>query len=64
MINPILSKGEGPNLQFITLRDYFAGCFLAGIMANPVSDGDPHEYSKYAYELADAMLLERAKPKQ
>lgn len=41
----------------MTLRDWFAGQALAGLMANPSLGDDraPH----YAFFLADAMLIER-----
>jgi len=41
----------------ITLRDWFAGMALQGIMAG----GWEVEYSCLAYELADAMMEERDK---
>lgn len=55
-------------LQGMTLRDYFAGQYLAGRMARPLVVTDAtKEYinddliAQYAYELADAMLKERIK---
>ena len=47
----------------MTLRDYYAGLAMQGILAQPVSDS----YSGWdcipvdAYKVADAMLKERAK---
>ena len=59
----------------MTLRDYFAGQALAGLLANP---GGPvqannacgwtfancgiHDVAQEAYGLADAMLAQRSKP--
>ena len=45
-----------------TLRDYFAGQALAGIMTNIKQDfgENPHEYiSKICYDYADALIKER-----
>jgi hypothetical protein len=47
--------GEG-----MTLRDYFAAKFLCGRAAVPGSV-DPAMDAKFAYQVADAMLAERAK---
>ena len=45
----------------ITLRDYFAGQYLAGILANDYYRIKIEGTPKYAYEMADAMLAERAR---
>lgn len=57
------NRGRG-----MTLRDWFAGQALAGIIAahaHPSSNGHPsdHSASKWSYEYADAMLAERSKVK-
>ena len=54
----------------MSLRDYFAGQIIAGICAHPEGTSgsfhnncgpDPHEgMAKYAYKLADAMIVRRA----
>jgi hypothetical protein len=56
-----VSTNEGETAWGMTLRDWFAGQALTGF-------GDPNEYdggykalAKDAYELAAAMLAERAK---
>ena len=56
--NPMIPEWQEGSTG-MTLRDYFAGQALAGIMANPHigDDGGP----KYAYYLADAMLAQRHK---
>lgn len=49
------------NDKGMTLRDWFAGQALAGVMA---SDYDPQTWERYAtvaYQVADAMIVERAK---
>jgi hypothetical protein len=43
----------------MTLRDYFAAKALQGHMAN--SNFSPDAHARRAYEVADAMLKERAK---
>lgn len=51
----------------MSLRDWFAGMALQGIMANGDWSKSPNRetfeasYSKYAYDYADAMLAEREK---
>jgi hypothetical protein len=44
--------------QGMTLRDYFAGQALVGLLANSVG---PFSCPRLAYSLADAMLKERVK---
>jgi hypothetical protein len=51
----------------MTLRDWFAGQALVGLMANSVHDhcplfGDGLPFARDAYAVADAMLAERSKP--
>jgi hypothetical protein len=46
------------------LRDYFAGQFIAGVLANPTRQGvqaGPEALATVAYEMADAMLAAREK---
>ena len=46
----------------MSLRDYFAGRAMEGIMANEEYIDDLFsEISKWSYEMADAMLKERAR---
>ena len=45
-----------------TLRDYFAGQAMTGIISNPESPmPDFERCAEHAYNIADAMLEERAK---
>ena len=48
----VLRSDEG-----MSLRDWFAGQALAGMLANP----DNHVTAATAYDFADAMLAERGK---
>lgn len=51
----------GPSCECgMTLRDYFAGQALAGSLANTDAP-TPEVEAQWAYEIADAMLAERAK---
>ncbi len=43
----------------MTLRDYFAGQALAGIMADPNLTFPNERLASWAYKLADAMLAAR-----
>lgn len=49
----------------MTLRDWFAGQSLAGILSRPKGceawDGEPQESTEAAYNYADAMIAERSK---
>ena len=45
----------------MSLRDWFAAQYLAGIMANNTMVGDPKDFARFAYRFADAMLAEREK---
>ncbi len=48
----------------MSLRDYFAAAAMQGIEANPSDccvDADGEMVAMWAYEIADAMLVERAK---
>lgn len=46
----------------MTLRDYFAGQVLAGLMAlEAIEHFEPKDIARLAYENADAMIAERAK---
>jgi hypothetical protein len=47
--------------QGMSLRDYFAGQALTGLIANPTNGGDGKELVYLAYRIADAMLEEREK---
>jgi len=58
----ITPKNEIAASQMIgmTLRDYFAGQALQGILSNPSFDSiTPREYASDAYGLADSMLAAR-----
>lgn len=58
-------NGEAPLLPTppMTLRDYFAGQALVGLLASTNYDKNPHGYtgdvSRSAYAIADAMLAAR-----
>jgi hypothetical protein len=47
----------------MTLRDYFAGQAITGVMASLIPSGwiGYEDASKYAYRFADAMIQERNK---
>lgn len=51
----------------MTLRDYFAGQALAGMMAgeagHPSSPATSKDIAEFAYIMADAMIAERSKDK-
>lgn len=66
---PFVGKGpKGENIHYsgMTLRDWFAGQALAGIMAYPNNiNGEATKYadvcSELSYQYADAMMKERQK---
>jgi hypothetical protein len=43
----------------MTLRDWFAGQALVGLIADPSRDGSTDDRARYAYAYADAMLRAR-----
>lgn len=45
----------------MTLRDYFAGQALMGMLADHTGVPIPERFAQLSYEIADAMLKERAK---
>ena len=45
----------------MSLRDWFAGQALAGMLADPNRDMYPEDYGVWAYKFAQGMLEERAK---
>ena len=45
----------------MSLRDWFAGQALAGMLANPARDTDFEGFAADAYTFSDAMLAEREK---
>lgn len=49
-------------MEGMTLRDWFAGQALIGILTNTSYDhNEPHIIAKRAYQMTDAMLAERSK---
>ena len=59
MNNPSAFPSAGYGASGMTLRDYFAGQALAGMLGNPNSRGASVEYASAAYRYADVMLAER-----
>ena len=54
---PHWSEGE----TGMTLLDWMAGQALAGILANPESEGEPKDFATTVYNIASAMLAEKAR---
>ena len=48
----------------MSLRDWFAGQALAGMIACPNTNGGGKDFAVYAYKYADAMLAERQKERK
>lgn len=60
--NPYAFPAHGPDDEYngMTLRDWFAGQALMGMLTSPANDSVPMpRYASAAYEIADAMLAER-----
>ncbi|MDE1871770.1 MAG: hypothetical protein KGI06_06050 [Candidatus Micrarchaeota archaeon] len=53
--------GEHRGTPGMSLRDWFAGQVLAGLMADADLDLTWGLYAEKSYQMADAMLAERAK---
>jgi hypothetical protein len=45
----------------MSLRDWFAGLALNGMLSDPNLSAEPEEFADYAYRHADAMLKARCK---
>ena len=56
--NGWVRAAESPGMS---LRDWFAGQALSGLLADPEMNAPPEPVAKVAYSYADAMLAERAK---
>lgn len=54
-----ITNEDFAELRGMTLRDYFAGQYLAGISSHPTVEGSMDEMAKWAYQMADAMLEAR-----
>lgn len=54
-------SGDRGNNGGMTLRDYFAGQALAGLARGVGLDLERHDLAQRAYNIADAMLAERAR---
>lgn len=52
-------EGNSADHQGMTLRDWFAGMALAGLLANPHVGGDVGAAARGAYMHADAMIAAR-----
>ena len=56
---------EGPTVykdnEGMSLRDWFAGQGLAGVLVHEQAFLSPERVAEWAYQYADAMLAERAK---
>lgn len=51
-----------PMTHGMTLRDYFAAKAMHAVMVGPFPGShDAGDFARHAYEIADAMLAERAK---
>lgn len=56
--------GENWGSKGMSLRDYFAGQALAGLLACPRTNGGEKAFALHAYKYADAMLAERQKERE
>lgn len=65
---PVFDSEHYPQYRGMTLRDWFAGQAMAGFCAYeslyvPKGETEAQHISKLAYNLADAMMEARKKPK-
>lgn len=62
-LHPHIDAGWPGNQSVgMSLRDYFAGRALAGLLADTALGGDCEFFAQYAYQFADAMLAARQSP--
>ena len=45
----------------MSLRDWFAGMAMNGLLSDPRYEGTHEQAAEYSYRMADAMLAERKK---
>lgn len=62
--NTVSKKWEPIGPIGMSLRDWFAGQALAGLMANPEYGGTAEEAAVYSLKASDAMLAAREKGKE
>lgn len=62
-VHPLTDSVDGKLVTFkgISLRDHFAGLAMQGMLANGVHGLLIKDTAEWAYEQADAMLVEREK---
>lgn len=53
-----------PGFSGMSLRDWFAGQALTGLIAHPSAEGSVQSITQWAYDYADAMLAARAAAKE
>lgn len=58
---PAFPVGHNDMCNGMTLRDWFAGQALVGLLASTMNS-DNAVFARSAYRFADVMLLERSKP--
>ncbi len=57
---PVSEEALMRNLTGVTVRDYFAGMAMQGMLACPIQpQSGPEMYARDAYAIADAMLRAR-----
>lgn len=56
-----LGRIEYTEVEGMSLRDWFAGQAIIGLLSDSERHGHLKEYAEIAYELADFMLAEREK---
>jgi len=56
---PTMDNSEHYRHLGMTMRDYFASAALTGCLAASHTDGEPEDFARVAYGLADAMLKAR-----
>lgn len=57
--DPAFPSNTWPVTVGMSLRDYFAGQALVGLLACGNTSGVPMSFATWAYEQADAMLVAR-----
>lgn len=58
---PVADENQGWGSPGMSLRDWFAGQALAGLLADPATSPDHSLVARVCYNYADAMLAARAK---
>jgi len=63
LVDPYTGQSRTINERGMTLRDYFAGQIIMGMLANPITETCDDSTVENCFRVADAMIAEREREK-